>query len=374
MKLLVADTTKKDPRSDVSMKSIKKKDKSFVIDLIAAIRTMTKFIGDLPKGYNRIDIAADTYRSNSIKGAKRNERGKDQKVMIASKESIFPYNFGDFMRNGENKTKLVELMSEVTRSNYQRVLQTTNCLKVYFSQEGVTYCLSRTGVTISEDLSSDQEEADTKVIPHCSHVLKENPEAKVILRSPSADTDIFVLAACLLNPTKIFLYYGKGKTRKGFWTCNLGKDAVKYKTSLSGFHAFTGNDYISSSFFKEGKSTCFNKMKKNRNFVEAFRRLGESWDLEEETQNYLERFVCALYGYAKETSVNVVRAKMFEKKYTKSGKIIDMAMLPPCQSVLIPHSKRANYVSKLWKTSLISWLTRRYYRKWLVERRIYNLG
>lgn len=50
MKLLVADTTKKDPRSDVSLKSIKKKDKSFVIDLIAAIRTMTKFIGDLPKG------------------------------------------------------------------------------------------------------------------------------------------------------------------------------------------------------------------------------------------------------------------------------------------------------------------------------------
>ena len=53
---------------------------------------------------------------------------------------------------------------------------------------------------------------------------------------------------------------------------------------------------------------------------------------------------------------NRVRANIFEKKYTKSGKVIDMALLPPCQSVLILHSKRANYVARLWKSSLTNWI------------------
>ena len=51
-----------------------------------------------------------------------------------------------------------------------------------------------------------------------------------------------------------------------------------------------------------------------------------------------------------------MRANIFEKKYTKSGKVIDMALLPPCQSVLILHSKRANYVARLWKSSLTNWI------------------
>ena len=92
MKLLTQDSKKKDPQKDKSVKSIAKKDKSYVIDLIAAIRTKTRlpdnyekfiwsFINDLPKGYDRIDIVADTYRPNSIKNAERDERGKGSKLI-----------------------------------------------------------------------------------------------------------------------------------------------------------------------------------------------------------------------------------------------------------------------------------------------------
>ena len=70
----------KDPQKDKSVKPITKKDKSFVIDHIAFIRTKTRlpdsyekfiwnFINDLPKSYDRIDIVAGTYRTNSIKNA-----------------------------------------------------------------------------------------------------------------------------------------------------------------------------------------------------------------------------------------------------------------------------------------------------------------
>ena len=54
--------------------------------------------------------------------------------------------------------------------------------------------------------------------------------------------------------------------------------------------------------------------------------------------------------------MNSVRAKLFEKKYTKEKKVIDMSILPPCKSVLTLHIKRANYVAKMWKSSLTNWL------------------
>ena len=53
--------------------------------------------------------------------------------------------------------------------------------------------------------------------------------------------------------------------------------------------------------------------------------------------------------------MNVVRPKLFEKKYTKEGKVIDIPLLPPCNSALILHIKRANYVAKMWKSSLMYW-------------------
>ena len=54
--------------------------------------------------------------------------------------------------------------------------------------------------------------------------------------------------------------------------------------------------------------------------------------------------------------MNAVRTKLFEKKYTKEGKAIDMSLLPPCNSVLVLDIKQANYVVKISKFSLTNWL------------------
>ena len=97
-------------------------------------------------------------------------------------------------------------------------------------------------------------------------------------------------------------------------------------------------------------------MNKNQIFVEAFRQFGDIWYLSDDITTVLERFTGALYGYPRERLINKVKAKLFEKKYMKNGKIIDMALLPPCKSVLLLHMKRANYVAKIWKSSLTCWL------------------
>ena len=68
---------------------------------------------------------------------------------------------------------------------------------------------------------------------------------------------------------------------------------------------------------------CWKALKKNQNFVEAFSLLGEEWsvDADDGIMPALELYVCTIYGYPREKSVNVVRSKLFEKKYTKGGKV-----------------------------------------------------
>ena len=61
----------------------------------------------------------------------------------------------------------------------------------------------------------------------------------------------------------------------------------------------------------------------------------------------LQEFVSMLYG-TKLKSVNEARYAIFEKKRQKENKIIDMAALPSCESVLHLHSKRANAVAYMW--------------------------
>ena len=117
------------------------------------------------------------------------------------------------------------------------------------------------------------------------------------------------------------------------------------KKPVIGFDAFTGNDYV-SSFFQKGKMMCWKTMKKNQNFVDALNRLGENWsiDTSDTVIAILEKYTCVMYCYPREKLVNTVRIKLFEKKYTKEGKFIDISVLPPCNSVLIFYIKRANYV------------------------------
>ena len=260
------------------------------------------------------------------------------------------------MKNGENKSRLIEILSGVSRDNFAKVLTTLGCSTMFISLEDVTYCITESGVTVKKVLSSNHEEADTKVVLHCYHSMQEDPSTKVVLRSPSGDTNILVLAPTLLDSNCVYLDYGKGKPRKRFWL-NQVVIEDQLKRALIGFRSFTGNDYI-SSFFKKSKQMCWKALKKNRNFVEALSLLGENWsvDIDDAIMPVLEQYVCKIYDNPREKPVNVVRSKLFQKKYTKRGKVIDMALLPPCNSSLLLHIKRFNYVKKIWRSSLTSWL------------------
>ena len=331
----------------------------FIIDLMAQIRVLTKevpdtyeefvikFLHSIPKGYARIDIVADTYREKSIKSSERNKRGnlESQKIMINSEKSKMPRDFQKFLRNGDNKSRLIELIFEYVINHRSKCLQIVKSNKIVLS--GDCFCKEVTLSSVREgtELNSNQEEADTKVILHTISIL-ENTSVKVHLRSPSADTDILIIALALVtSPNRVFFDNGTGKNRTCF-TLDQYDVSNEDKSLLIGFHALTGNDYI-SSFFRKGKKLCWKVLKANEEFQQAFRIVGDDWELSDEVIKILEKFVCKLYNSG-QTSVNAARFQLFDKKFVRENKAIDLSLIPP----LLKHLQRSNYVAKIWKSSI----------------------
>ena len=126
------------------------------------------------------------------------------------------------------------------------------------------------------------------------------------------------------------------------------------KKKLLGLHFFTSNDYI-SAIFRDEKKHCWSAMKSDESFIRAFTEIGTDWDMAEQQVNAIQQYACVLYK-SKKKSVNGVRYDLFEKKQNKEGTIIDLSLIPPCFSSLNLLIKRANFVSKLWKSTCIAHL------------------
>jgi len=230
------------------------------------------------------------------------------------------------------------------------VLTKLSTSEVYLSGEDKCWLLTSSSVSEAQLLSSNQEEADTKILLHAKHAIETSEDTAVHLLSPSGDTDILVLVIALMSPYKerVFIINGSGAHRKTIWLGSLEfEDEVL--NSLIGFHAFTGNDFV-SSFFRKSKEHCWKVLEKNPKFYTVFQSLGSSLDLSDYVFSQLQEFLCHLYRHPKEKEVNTVRYRMFTKKNTSEHKIIDISVLPPCESVFHLHCLRANTVTKLWKS------------------------
>ena len=84
----------------------------------------------LPKGYKRVDLVADTYREISIKNGERHERGTSALFIINFPQSKLPREFKNFVKNGENKPRLIELIFQVISQESSRALQMLKCDKI----------------------------------------------------------------------------------------------------------------------------------------------------------------------------------------------------------------------------------------------------
>ena len=336
----------------------------FIVDFIAQVRVLTKEVPDtyehlalkilhsIPKGYTRVHIVADTYREISIKTAERQKRGTSSKISIKSEKSKIPRDFSAFMMNGANKSRLIEIIFDYITKHRSKSLQIIRANRLLLSKDGDCTEITISSVTTNEVLCSNQEEADTKVILHILNATGQSANSRVLLRSPSADTDILVITLAMLpHPDRVYYDSGVGKHRSCIRLSDFDMPDAEKKT-LIGFHAVTGNDYI-SAFFGKGKGKCWKMMKSREEFASAFKMIGSNWELTEDLMNTMETFVCKLYG-SKKSRVNEARYELFHKKYAKQNKVVNLSLLPPCKSTLEKHLQRANYVARIWKCCGIS--------------------
>ena len=144
-----------------------------------------------------------------------------------------------------------------------------------------------------DQLLSTQKEADTKIIAHTVEILHQETENKVVIRSPSGDTDIVLSAALLYNfKEHVVIDNGSGQSRKCINLRSLQFSESKYSAML-GLHAFTGNDYL-SSFFRKGKGRCWKLMQKYEEFEVCFTKLGSEPNLSEDLFESLEEYTALL--------------------------------------------------------------------------------
>eukprot|EP00111_Clytia_hemisphaerica_P022210 TCONS_00065262-protein len=316
---------------------------TLIVDLIAHYRItskgkaktfaqfITRLLSSLPKGHRRVDLVADCYRKFSIKAGERVKRGASdsEKVLIRSVDTLVPSDLNRFYSNSENKTQLIQLTFDFIKANPKKCLDILKCDSIVMS--GDQYCekVTRDNVSNVESLVSDQEEADTKLILHTLDAL--NSDGNVCIRSSSGDTDVLVIAIGLLGGnSRVLVDTGNGDSRKKVWLDSISLTSEQ-QNALIGFHAFTGNDYV-SCFFRKSKQICWGKMndQDKDDWTALFGNLGDSWEISEDQISNFEKYICHLYS-SKKSNINDARFQIFEKKHLKSKQVADLSLLPPCR-------------------------------------------
>ena len=70
-------------------------------------------------------------------------------------------------------------------------------------------------------------------------------------------------------------------------------------------------------------------MKSRDAFFRGFHMIGSSWELTEDLTTTMEKIVCKLYN-SKNSKLNEAMFELFNKKYLRENKVIDLSLLPPC--------------------------------------------
>lgn len=296
---------------------------------------------------SRIDVVFDVYRENSIKNAERTIRGEEQGVQFANiTASQLIRQWRKFLSQLNNKTNLIRFL--VTEWKNRQYTERLHGKVMYATCDNRCWKITEEDSVEVLELSSCQEEADTRLLLHAAHASQEGYEAVVI---NSEDTDVFILLTAFSNSIDASLFQKCGsQTRTKL--IDIDKIATALGQSLCraiiGLHSFTGCDTV-SAFAGKGKIKALKMAKADEHARRAFSMLGQTWDLPAELFVQIEKITCALYTPGANTSnVNDARYNLF---CAKNGEI-ESHQLPPCQDCLKKHVLRTNYQACIWKRSL----------------------
>ena len=141
---------------------------------------------------SQIHIVFDRYMERSTKRMMREKRGGKtvQRKHHVRPDVPVPANWADFLQNDHNKSELISLYTTSLEKNNEDLLLEGQ--EMYISGgrgESAIVCKSSAASSLVDELQSNQEEADTRMVLHARHAAKQC--SKIVICSP--DTDVLVL-------------------------------------------------------------------------------------------------------------------------------------------------------------------------------------
>lgn len=225
----------------------------------------------------RITVVFDTYNKNSIKSGERVRRG-DANVpnfSIIGSRKIQKYRI--FLKSYKNKQSLLIFLTEYLSQNAAQYLKENETLIIAggFKLPKKVISLHKHHSQILRDLFCTQEEADTRIVLHAIYEAKFGKDILV----KSVDTDVLILLIHFfcsnsdLNKTNLFMQLGHGSYRR-FLSINKVVQSLgtTFCSCLLALHCLTGCD-TTSGFFKIGKKSAFDVLKKNINVLQKLSNL-----------------------------------------------------------------------------------------------------
>jgi hypothetical protein len=289
------------------------------------IGKITKYFGG---STTRVDVVFDRYiGSQSIKNSTRVARTGTKKPirrLINDGETPLPQVWDQFVCLDENKAELASFLTRrliAQREYLQQFGWEIVCSggeeKARSSEHGVL-----------EELTSDQEEADTRIILHTQHAKEFGFNRFIVI---CKDTDVLLLLLFHFRDVEIWMLAGK----KAYPVHSIAsKLQANVLDSLLGFHAFTGSD-TTSSLKGYGKKTCWKIFQIQPNLLAGVGRDGDLLDV--------QKFLCLLYKVPQPADdVNQARYQIFVKGQKP------LECLPPTIDALELHFDRSNHQAKIW--------------------------
>lgn len=300
----------------------------------------------------RIDFVTDRYKDASIKCCERERRAGcgSTNIRINGTDQKMPKQMKKYLACGSNKERLLTFIVEQWKKASSLIpgnidiyaTQGEDCFKIYKSADNTLV------VEEVQDLHSNQEEADSRMLLHAYQASKSSSTIGDIIIC-TVDTDVFILAlwvSNLLHNRLILLFMNGNQSRKFDLKSMSSKLPEAVVEAVVGLHPFTGCDSV-SAFKGKGKVKALRLMMESNCYIRAFCELGKQWQIQKSLVQDLERFVCELYGWKDCSDVNVARYNCF-----CFGRVDSLSM-PPNSDSLRLHTWRANYQAGIYRRCLM---------------------
>ena len=312
-------------------------------------------------GLSQIHTVFDKYDVDSPKTEARGKRAKGRPAILyhVTPEASVPKDWKSFLSREENKTALVKCYTNHFKEKAKANLNAGEQLFVSGGNDKVCNIISKEQSEedkedlVCEELHSNHEEADTRIVCHAIYAAKAGAQT-IVIQSPDTDILVLLLHHRSAIPAKnIFFstgHEGKHTSMKRFIPVHTLYKLISpcQIAVLLSIYTLTGCDTV-SFFFGHGKATAFQLMQKHAEQLQDLEFLGSTSDISPEQQAACSKFVSLMYGHTSD-SLNAVRCKMARsKKRQIVGK-----KLPPTEDSFFLHVKRTVYQLRVWRQAHLS--------------------